>query len=512
MTFEHYQTGAFFDEMFETGCEPRAAAKALVQLIETMSAGELLRRQLSAERALLHMGITFNVYGDSAGTERIFPFDLVPRIVAAAEWHWIERGLKQRIRALNLFLDDIYHAQMIVNDGVVPAELIRSASSFRKQCVDLNPPGGIWCHITGTDLVRDRDGQIYVLEDNLRCPSGVSYVLQNRVVMKRTFPQVFESSRIRPVDDYPSRLRDMLESLSPEDVESPRVVVLTPGVHNSAYFEHSFLAQQMGVELVEGRDLVVSDGLVWMRTTKGFERVDVIYRRIDDDFLDPKTFRADSALGVRGLMDVYRAGRVALANAPGTGVADDKVVYAYVPEIVKYYLGEEIIIPNVPTFLCSRESDRAYVHAHLPELVVKAANESGGYGMLVGPASTREQQTVFAGLIDAKPRNYIAQPTLSLSRVPTIIDGAFHGRHVDLRPYILYGKDVVVLPGGLTRVALKEGSLVVNSSQGGGSKDTWVLADEPHAGEEPAGSDLAGAATVSGQSQSQSQSSGGAGN
>ena len=475
MTFEHYQTGAFFDEMFESGSEPRAAAKALVQLIETMSAGELLRRQLSAERALLHMGITFNVYGDSAGTERIFPFDLVPRIVAAAEWHWIERGLKQRIRALNLFLDDIYHAQMIVNDGVVPAEIIRSASSFRKQCVDLNPPGGIWCHITGTDLVRDRDGQIYVLEDNLRCPSGVSYVLQNRVVMKRTFPQVFESSRIRPVDDYPSRLRDMLESLSPEDVESPRVVVLTPGVHNSAYFEHSFLAQQMGVELVEGRDLVVSDGLVWMRTTKGFERVDVIYRRIDDDFLDPKTFRADSALGVRGLMDVYRAGRVALANAPGTGVADDKVVYAYVPEIVKYYLGEEIIIPNVPTYVCSRDADRAYVQAHLPELVVKAANESGGYGMLVGPASTKDQQTVFAGLIDAKPRNYIAQPTLSLSRVPTIIDGAFHGRHVDLRPYILYGKDVVVLPGGLTRVALKEGSLVVNSSQGGGSKDTWVL-------------------------------------
>jgi uncharacterized circularly permuted ATP-grasp superfamily protein len=304
----------------------------------------------------------------------------------------------------------------------------------------------------------------------------------------------------------------MLESLSPEDVESPRVVVLTPGVHNSAYFEHSFLAQQMGVELVEGRDLVVSDGLVWMRTTKGFERVDVIYRRIDDDFLDPKTFRADSALGVRGLMDVYRAGRVALANAPGTGVADDKVVYAYVPEIVKYYLGEEILIPNVPTYVCSRDADRQHVLAHLPELVVKAANESGGYGMLVGPASTKAEQADFATRVAASPRNYIAQPTLSLSRVPTIIDGAFHGRHVDLRPYILYGKDVVVLPGGLTRVALKEGSLVVNSSQGGGSKDTWVLADEPHPGEEPAGSDLAGAATVSGQSQSQSQSSGGAGN
>jgi len=483
MRFEHYQTGVFFDEMFEAGCEPRAAARALVQLIETMTDGELLRRQQSAERVLLHMGITFSVYGDVAGTERIFPFDLVPRIVAAAEWNWIEQGLKQRIRALNLFIDDIYHAQKIVKDGVIPAEIVRTAISFRKQCIGLNPPSGVWCHITGTDLVRDRDGQIYVLEDNLRCPSGVSYVLQNRVVMKRTFPQVFESSRIRPVDDYPSRLRDMLESLAPDAVESPRVVVLTPGVHNSAYFEHSFLAQQMGVELVEGRDLVVSDGFVWMRTTKGFERVDVIYRRIDDDFLDPKTSRADSALGVPGLMEVYRTGRVALVNAPGTGVADDKVVYAYVPKIVKYYLNEDIIIPNVPTFVCAEESDRKHVLACLSELVVKAANESGGYGMLVGPASTKDQRADFAGRIEANPRNYIAQPTLSLSRVPTIVNGAFQGRHVDLRPYILYGEDIFVLPGGLTRVALKEGSLVVNSSQGGGSKDTWVLADDPPNGE-----------------------------
>jgi uncharacterized circularly permuted ATP-grasp superfamily protein len=403
--------------------------------------------------------------------------------VAAAEWHWIEQGLKQRIRALNLFIDDIYHDQKIVKDGVIPAEIVSTASSFRKQCIGMNPPDGVWCHITGTDLVRDRDGQIYVLEDNLRCPSGVSYVLQNRVMMKRTFPQIFESSRIRPVDDYPSRLRDLLESLSPASVESPRVVVLTPGIHNSAYFEHSFLAQQMGVELVEGRDLVVSDGFAWMGTTKGFERVDVIYRRIDDDFLDPKTFRPDSALGVSGLMGVYRAGRVALVNAPGTGVADDKVLYAYVPEIVKYYLCEEILIPNVPTFVCAREADRKHVLARLPELVVKAANESGGYGMLVGPSSTKDQQAAFAGRIEANPRNYIAQPTLSLSRVPTIVEGAFKGRHVDLRPYILYGKDIFVLPGGLTRVALKEGSLVVNSSQGGGSKDTWVLADDPRTGE-----------------------------
>jgi uncharacterized circularly permuted ATP-grasp superfamily protein len=479
MNFEHYQTGPFFDEMFEAGSEPRAAARALFQLIETMTEGELLRRQQSAERALLHMGITFNVYGDSAGSERIFPFDLVPRIVAAATWNEIEQGLKQRIQALNLFIDDVYHGQKIIKDGVIPADVVKTASSFRKQCVDMNPPGGVWCHITGTDLVRDSDGRIYVLEDNLRCPSGVSYVLQNRVVMKRTFPQVFESSRIRPVDDYPSRLRDMLESMSPAGVEWPRVAVLTPGVHNSAYFEHSFLAQQMGVELVEGRDLVVSDGFVWMRTTKGFERVDVIYRRIDDDFLDPKTFRPDSALGVPGLMDVYRAGRVTLVNAPGTGVADDKVVYAYVPKMVKYYLGEDILIPNVPTFLCSAAAERQHVLARLPELVVKAANESGGYGMLVGPASTKAEQADFAARIEANPRNYIAQPTLSLSRVPTIVDGGFKGRHVDLRPYILYGKDIFVLPGGLTRVALKEGSLVVNSSQGGGSKDTWVLADDP---------------------------------
>jgi uncharacterized circularly permuted ATP-grasp superfamily protein len=501
MRFAHYQTGGFFDEMFEAGCEPRAAARALVQLIETMTDGELLRRQQSAERALLHMGITFNVYGDSAGTERIFPFDLVPRIVGAAEWNVIEQGLKQRIRALNLFIDDIYHAQKIVKAGIIPAQIVRTASSFRKQCIDMNPPGGVWCHITGTDLVRDRDGQVYVLEDNLRCPSGVSYVLQNRVVMKRTFPQVFQSSRIRPVDDYPSRLRDMLESLSPAGIESPRVVVLTPGIHNSAYFEHSFLAQQMGVELVEGRDLVVSDGFVWMRTTKGFERVDVVYRRIDDDFLDPKTFRPDSVLGVPGLMDVYRAGRLALVNAPGTGVADDKVVYAYVPKIVKYYLGEEIIIPNVPTFVCAEEADRKQVLARLPELVVKAANESGGYGMLVGPDSTKDQQAAFASRIEANPRNYIAQPTLSLSRVPTIVDGAFKGRHVDLRPYILYGRDIFVLPGGLTRVALKEGSLVVNSSQGGGSKDTWVLADDPHAVEGTVATrDVSDGATVGAQS------------
>jgi uncharacterized circularly permuted ATP-grasp superfamily protein len=476
--FTDYDPEGFFDEMFGNERRPRPAARALAQFIDALPDGELLRRQRSAERALLTMGITFNVYGDGAGTERIFPFDLLPRIVSASEWRTIERGLKQRIQALNLFLDDVYHDQRIIKDGVVPCEVINSASALRPQCAGLTPPHGIWCHITGTDLVRHSDGQVYVLEDNLRCPSGVSYVLENRNVMKRTFPRVFESSRIRPVHDYPSRLREMLEYLSPAGADPPRVVVLTPGMHNSAYFEHSFLAQQMGVELVEGRDLVVSDGLVWMRTTKGFERVDVIYRRLDDDFLDPRTFRPDSLLGVPGLMDVYKSGRVALANAPGTGVADDKVLYAYVPKMVKYYLAEDVILPNVPTYVCADERDRRYVLEHLSTLVVKAANESGGYGMLVGPHSTRDEQTRFAERIHANPRNYIAQPTLSLSRVPTIVGDGIEGRHVDLRPYVLYGKSIFVLPGGLTRVALKKGSLVVNSSQGGGSKDTWVLADD----------------------------------
>ncbi|HKA53099.1 MAG TPA: circularly permuted type 2 ATP-grasp protein [Candidatus Binatia bacterium] len=475
MKFDAYDTGGFYDEMFLPGGQPRPGARLLEQKIESLSDGELLQRQQAAERALLHMGITFNVYGDSAGAERIFPFDIIPRIVESAEWQWIERGLKQRVYALNLFINDIYHEQKIIKDKVIPAGLIHSARSFRQACVGLNPPRGVWCHITGTDLVRDSDGQIYVLEDNLRCPSGVSYVLENRQIMKRTFPQVFEASHVRPVDDYPSHLLDMLQYLSHDYVQAPTVAVLTPGIYNSAYFEHSFLAQQMGVELVEGRDLVVADGLVQMRTTKGLERVEVLYRRIDDDFLDPRVFRPDSMLGVPGLMEVYKAGRVALANAPGTGVADDKVLYAYVPKIIKYYLCEEGVIPNVPTYVCWEEKELAYVLAHLDQLVVKAANESGGYGMLVGPHATATQREQFARLIQANPRNYIAQPTLALSRVPVIVGDHFEGRHVDLRPYILYGKDIYVLPGGLTRVALKKGSLVVNSSQGGGSKDTWVL-------------------------------------
>jgi uncharacterized circularly permuted ATP-grasp superfamily protein len=476
MKFDRYDTGGFYDEVFAGAGQARPEARALVERIEALGVGELLRRQRAAERALLKLGITFNVYGDPGGTERIFPFDVVPRIVGAAEWERIERGLKQRIRALNLFLADIYHDQKIAKAGLVPLEIIRTASSYRQQCVGLEPPRGIWCHVTGTDLVRDRDGTIYVLEDNLRCPSGVSYVVENRQVMKQTFPNLFAASRIRPVADYPSHLLDMLQTIAPDGVSAPRVVVLTPGMYNSAYFEHSFLAQQMGVELVEGRDLVVDDGFVKMRTTKGLERVDVIYRRIDDDFLDPQAFRPGSVLGVPGLFDVYKAGRVALANAPGTGVADDKVVYAYVPKIIKYYLDEEPVLPNVPTYLCWDEKDLKHVLANLDKLVVKSANESGGYGMLVGPHATAAQREEFAKKIQAAPRNYIAQPTLALSRVPVLVDDHFEGRHVDLRPYILYGKDIWVLPGGLTRVALRKGSLVVNSSQGGGSKDTWVLA------------------------------------
>lgn len=483
MQFASYDTQGFYDEMFDPEGRPRPHARLLLETVESLSDGHLLRYQHAAERLLLQMGITFNVYGDAAGAERIFPFDLIPRIVPAAEWDHLERGLKQRVHALNAFIDDIYHDQRILKDGIIPAEVVLSAASYRRQCHGLNPTWGVWCHITGTDLVRDRDGVYYVLEDNLRVPSGVSYVLENREVLKRIFPAVFEGLSVRPVGEYPGRLLETLESIVPHTAApgaaGPRVVLLTPGIYNSAYFEHSFLAQQMGVQLVEGRDLVVEGGNVFMRTTTGLERVHVIYRRIDDDFLDPDAFRPDSLLGVPGLMSAYRAGRVALANAPGNGVADDKVIYGYVPDMIRYYEGADPILPNVPTYLCWRDSDRAYVLEHLDQLVVKAANESGGYGMLVGPHSTTQQQAEFAAKIRAQPRNFIAQPTLALSRVPTIVDDHFEGRHVDLRPYVLNGKEIYVVPGGLTRVAMKKGSLVVNSSQGGGSKDTWVLAPAP---------------------------------
>lgn len=478
MQFSSYQTEGFYDELFDTDGCPRPHARLLVDTIESLSEGHLLRYKHAAERLLLQMGITFNVYGDLAGAERIFPFDLVPRIIPAAEWDHIERGLKQRIHTLNTFIHDIYHDQKILKDGVIPADVVLSAVSYRRQCHGLNPPWGVWCHITGTDLVRDRDGCYYVLEDNLRVPSGVSYVLENREVLKRIFPGVFEGLPVRPVNGYTSQLLEMLESLAPPRVANPRVVLLTPGIYNSAYFEHSFLAQQMGIQLVEGRDLVVANGDVFMRTTKGLEPVHVIYRRVDDDFLDPEVFRSDSLLGVPGLMAAYRAGRVALANAPGNGVADDKVIYAYVPDMIRYYEGADAILPNVPTYLCWRDSDRSYVLENLEKLVVKSANESGGYGMLVGPHSTAAQRAEFAEKIQANPRNFIAQPTLALSRAPTIVEDHFEGRHVDLRPYVLCGSEIYVLPGGLTRVAMRKGSLVVNSSQGGGSKDTWVLAPE----------------------------------
>lgn len=472
-----YNPGEFYDELFLELGQPRPGAQLLVEKLNSLDMTELRRRQRAAQAALFKLGVTFNVYGASEGTERTFPFDLVPRIISAEEWQWLETGLKQRIHALNLFIQDIYGDQKILKDGIIPRELVESATGYLHPCIGLKPPQGIWCHITGTDLVRDRDGQFYVLEDNLRCPSGVSYVLENRRIMKSIFPALFQSMKIQAVDEYPSHLLETLLNLAPSQLIDPTVVVLTPGMYNSAYFEHSFLAQQMGVELVEGRDLVVEDGYLQMRTTRGLQRVDVIYRRIDDDFIDPKAFRSDSLLGVPGLMEVYRTGRVAVANALGTGIADDKVIYAYVPDMIRYYLNEDQMIPNVPTYLCWEPDQLTYVLDHLDQLVVKSANESGGYGMLVGTQSTAEQRAEFADRIKTSPRNYIAQPTLCLSRVPTLMDEQFEGCHVDLRPYILYGKEIYVHPGGLTRVALKRGSLVVNSSQGGGSKDTWVLLD-----------------------------------
>ncbi len=488
---QNYDPGDFYDELFVSSGKPRAEATLLMERIDLMTISELQLRQQAAQTALFKMGVTFSVYSDDRGTERILPFDIIPRIVPSPEWVKLERGLKQRITALNCFIDDIYNDQKILKDLTIPKELVYSAKGFQPACLGLKPPQGIWCHITGTDLVRDRQGEWYVLEDNLRCPSGASYVLENRRVMKTTFPQLFDKMEIMPVDDYAGQLLETLLNLAPDNILEPIVVVLTPGIYNSAYFEHSFLAQQMGVELVEGRDLIVADGYLKMRTTKGLQRVDVVYRRIDDDFIDPLVFNPSSLLGVPGLMDVYRSGRVAIANALGTGIADDKAIYAYVPQMIKYYLDEDPILPNVPTYLCRQPDQLAYVLANLDTLVVKATSESGGYGMLIGCHATPAEREEFAIRIKAQPCNYIAQPTLNLSRVPTLIGDSLTGCHVDLRPYILYGKDTYVNPGGLTRVALKPGSLVVNSSQGGGSKDTWVVSIPSQS-----------------QSQSQSQSSG----
>lgn len=475
MFLKNYNLDNFHDEMVDAKGNVRPWYQQFHDKINSLDHQEITRRQYAAERAFMSMGATFNVYKEGEGIEKIFPFDIIPRIINHDEWEVIDQGLQQRIRALNLFIHDIYNEQKILKDKIVPKEIIESSPGFLKECIGVKPPQNIWCHITGTDLIKHNDGKYYVLEDNLRVPSGVSYVLGNREIMKRTFPEVFETLGVRPIYDYPLRLLEMLQYLTKKD--NPVVAVLTPGIYNSAYFEHSFLAQQMGVQLVEGKDLVVKGGYVYMRTTKGLDKVDVIYRRIDDAFIDPRQFRDDSVLGVPGIFDVWNKKHVALANAVGTGVADDKVIYSYVPAIIKYYLDEDAIIPNVPTYLCWEEKQRQYVLDNIATMVVKEANQAGGYGMLIGPASTKEEQEQFKKLIKANPREYIAQPTMALSRVPTIVGDNFEGRHVDLRPYILYGEDIKVMPGGLTRVALKKGSLVVNSSQGGGSKDTWVLRD-----------------------------------
>lgn len=477
--WEAYPVDGLYDELIAADGRPRPAARQLSQYLASLTDRDLQERQAAAELAIRAMGITFTVYSEEGGIDRAWPFDIIPRVISAAEWRRVQAGLRQRVTALNCFIDDVYGAQRIVKDKVFPQALLADSGNFRSQCVGAVPRHGIWAHICGTDLIRDLDGTIYVLEDNLRVPSGVSYMLENRLVTKRVFPELFQHQHIAPVDSYPSRLFDMLAALSPRPGHPPTMVVLTPGVYNSAYFEHSFLAQHAGVELVEGRDLVVADDdCVYLRTVDGLERVDVIYRRIDDLFLDPEVFRADSVIGVPGLIRAWRKGNVALANAPGAGVADDKVVYAFVPEMIRYYLAEEPIIANVPTYVCIDKHQREHVLAHLDQLVVKPANESGGYGMLMGPKSTRRQRSEFAGRIKRHPRNYVAQPALKLSTAPTLCNGKLEPRHLDLRPFVLSGGKGYVTPGGLTRVALKRGSLVVNSSQGGGSKDTWVVDDE----------------------------------
>ena len=477
--FTEYRPKKGYDEYFSAAEGPRSGLKPLVNSLGALGIEKLNRNHAAAGVLLKRLGATFRL-NDSGGRvgERILPFDPLPRLIHSKEWERLERGLAQRLEAIDQFLGDIYGEQRIIRDGVIPREHVESSLGWRRELQGFKPPLGKWCQISGLDLIRDGEGTWRVLEDNLRCPSGVAYFLENRRVMKRMFPSLFSGRVVQPIDRYPSQLLQTLRDLAPW-TDSPRVVLLTPGVFNSAYFEHSYLAQQMGIPLVEGRDLACEDGRVWMRTTRGLETVDVIYRRIDDDFLDPAVFRSDSMLGVRGLMEVYAQGRVAIANAPGTGIADDKLIYAYVPEMVRYYLGEEAIIQNVPTYLCSKAEDRAYVLSHLRELVVKAVSEAGGYGMLIGPHASDEEIQDFATKIEANPRNFIAQPTLELSTVPSLSDGELYPCHVDLRPYILRGKTTWVTPGGLTRVALKRGSLVVNSSQGGGCKDTWIVEDAP---------------------------------
>jgi uncharacterized circularly permuted ATP-grasp superfamily protein len=473
--FSQYQRhGTAWDELFKGDAAPHGHCRLLADFLAGLSTSEFQQRRHSADLVFINQGITFSVYSDRRGVEKIFPFDPIPRTVESAEWTRIERGLRQRITALNLFLDDVYHDGRILRENVIPAALVLKSKGYRKEMVGFSPPGRQYLHVVGTDLVRGPDGVFVVLEDNGRTPSGVSYVLENRVVMKRVFPELFAQCRVRRVEDYPQHLRESLASVAPV-TDDPFIVLLTPGLYNSAYFEHSFLARHMGIELVLGQDLFVHEGKVYLKTTRGPRRVDVIYRRIDDDFLDPEVFRSESVLGVPGLMRAYRAGNVTLANAVGTGVCDDKAIYPFVEDMVRFYLSEEPILKNVPTYICDREKDRRFVLDHLDQLVVKAVNESGGYGMLMGPYVTAPVRAEFAEKIRANPRNYIAQPVVTLSVCPTWTDEGPAPRHVDLRPYIVSGKSTWVLPGGLTRTALVKGSLVVNSSQGGGSKDTWVM-------------------------------------
>lgn len=475
-----YGAPGLYDELIAPNGDPRAAACALMRHLRELGEDDIGLRQRAAELAIRSMGITFTVYHEEGGSiDRAWPLDVVPRTISRHEWLRIEAGLRQRVMALNLFIDDIYHRQRIVADGVLPGALIGSSSNFRRECIGISPAFGCWAHICGTDLVRDQDGTVYVLEDNLRVPSGVSYMIENRQVIKRVFPEVFDSAAILPVDDYPSRLHELLTALAPRPERHAEIVVLTPGVHNSAYFEHAYLARQMGCELVEGRDLaVLDDDCVYMQTVQGWTRVDVIYRRIDDEFLDPEVFRADSTLGVRGLMRAWSHGNVALVNAPGAGVADDKLIYTYVPEMIRYYLGEDAILPNVPSWRCCEPRQLDHVLAHLDELVVKTIDGSGGYGMLMGPSASPSERLQFAEALRRSPRQYIAQPLIALSTVPTFTGSSLEPRHVDLRPFILSGPQTYVTMGGLTRVAMRKGSFVVNSSQGGGSKDTWVVDTE----------------------------------
>lgn len=480
LDWRQYDCGSFYDELFAAAGTPRLAAKQVADYLDDLSDAELAERRLAAELAIKVMGVSFTVYSEGKNVDRAWPFDIIPRTIPKAEWEVTERGLKQRVAALNHFIQDIYGERKIIRDHVFPVSVLKDSANFRPQCMGMKPKGGVWAHICGSDLVRDKDGTMYVLEDNLRVPSGVSYMLENRGITKRVFPELFEKTNIMPVDDYPAQLLDMLAAMSPRSGQQPVIVLLTPGVFNSAYYEHCYLAQQMGIELVEGPDLFVADDdCCYMRTVSGPQRVDVIYRRIDDLFIDPEAFRPDSILGVKGLMRSWIKGKVALVNAPGAGVADDKVVYAYVPKMIKYYLGEDPILPNVPSYLCMDDKDCSYVLANLDKLVVKPANESGGYGMLIGPRATKSEREKFAALIKANPRNYMAQPTLALSTAPTLVGNTVEPRHLDLRPFILSrGDTTYVTTGGLTRVALVKGSLVVNSSQGGGAKDTWIVDTE----------------------------------